>query len=92
MATKEELRKEMERCELRMALRNYCIRERYCTGADCGQYEIILKLFSESMEKGNIYLNFEHLAAMVWICSKTDKTVDQLSSELSDLYLNTLHE
>lgn len=92
MTKQEEARREMERCELRMALRNHCIRERYCTGADSIQYELMLKMFSEDMEKGNnIERNFDRLATMIWICSKTDKSIDDIDSELNDLYLNTLH-
>ena len=92
MTKQEEARREMERCELRMALRNHCIRERYCTGADCLQYELMLKMFSEDMEKGNnIQRNFDRLATMIWICSKTDKSIDDIDSELNHLYLNTLH-
>ena len=92
MTKQEEARREMERCELRMALRNHCIRERYCTGADSIQYELMLNMFSEDMEKCNdSQSNFDRLATMIWICSKTNKTIDDLWNELNELYLNTLH-
>lgn len=75
--------------ELSLAFRSYCINNNLCSSASINQYEKMTKIFSGGEEEKDCRI-FDFLAAMLWICSKTEKTINQISSELSDLYLNNI--
>ncbi len=71
---------------LRCALRSYCINENLCTRASNTQYEIMLSLFAKVEEQDDTCGAFDNLAAMLWICSDTDKSLNQLSIDLANIY------
>lgn len=83
----EEMKRKQEELDLRFAFRVYCCDSNLMTRASCEQYEIMVSYFSK--EFGTIH-DFDKLACMVWICSDTDKSINQIALELSDLYLNNI--
>ena len=77
----------VNRWELRMALRNYCIENELCTMACNIQYERILDSFADCDASLKV---LHRTAAMIKICSITDKTFEDLEDDLETLYLNII--
>lgn len=88
--SEKETKRRSEEFALRLALRSYCINNHLCSRASNTQYELMLNLFANAEEQDSACEVLDNLAAMLWICSDTEKTINRLSLELTDLYLNTL--
>ena len=89
MNKQEEFKREAEKWELIMAFRRYCVENNLCTGASNEQYDRMKQFFGET-DFSRDYSRFQCLASMLWICSYTAKTIGDLESDLSELYLNTI--
>lgn len=57
------------------SVRNYCIKNNLFTNGDCGQY-------AKTLEAADVTNNYHNVAVMIWICSKTDKTINDIENDL----------
>lgn len=67
-------------------LREFCIRHRYFTNGDNGQYEKLFEMFERNEPMHDI-------ALIIWICSVTDKRPADIGLELlKEVYLDAESE
>ena len=59
---------------------HYCINNRLFTSGSPRQYESMLDYAAEHTDK------IRDVAVMIWICSKTDKTIDEIEKDLGGIY------
>ncbi len=77
----------MNKFELMLAFRHYCMEKKLCYRCSCCQYDVMAEMFSN---ENNSLKVFRQLGAMLWITSETEMTPDQIENDLEALYLNTI--
>lgn len=65
-------------------IRQYCIENNLFTAGSSYQYD---KMFSYHKENEN---DLHGLATIIWVCSSTTKTIEQIEQDLLEIMMNCL--
>lgn len=59
-------------------IRNYCIKNNLFTNGDTNQYSKMFQMVDENKPLRDV-------AVVIWICSKTNKTIEEIQSDLEEI-------